>query len=364
MTVTATAVLSREPNAAFTIETVVVDDPRADEILVRIEAVGICHTDLFTRSVGAANRPMLLGHEGCGVVEAVGDAVHSVRPGDRVVLTFRHCGSCANCRAGRPAYCLQSMRLNQFGARSDRSPRVTVDRRPVLDGFFGQSSFAGYALTTPDNTVVVDPATDPVLAAPLGCGFQTGAGAILNALRPNRNSSLVVYGAGAVGLAGLLIARSLGVGNLIVVEPLEARRALASELGATTVLDPADADIVAAVRDLTEGGSTHGLDTTGVATVLADATAALATGGTVVAVGLGTGVPDIDLRDIVLGGKTIRGCLEGDSSPFFFIPQLLELHRRGRFPIDELVTAYHHTDIEQALADQRDGKTVKPVLTW
>ncbi|WP_216910522.1 NAD(P)-dependent alcohol dehydrogenase [Nocardia noduli] len=359
-----TALLSRDPAAPFSLEDVEVDSPREDEILVRVEAVGICHTDLVTRAAGGPDRPVLLGHEGAGVVEAVGAEVGGVRAGDRVVLSFRSCGECASCRGGRLAYCRHSLALNQFGARSDKSPRVTVGGARVRDGFFGQSSFAGYALSTRDNTVVVDAATDPVLAAPLGCGFQTGAGAVLNVLCPEPEAALVVYGAGAVGMAGVLAARAAGVEQIIVVEPNGPRRELALTLGAVTAIDPAGGETTAAIRDLTRGGATHVLDTTGSATVLAEAAAALAVGGTVVAVGLGAGVPAIDIRDIVLGGKTVRGCLEGDADPHTFIPRLLELHAAGRFPIERLVAGYPHADIEAALADQRAGHVVKPVLTW
>ncbi|BDT99885.1 MULTISPECIES: NAD(P)-dependent alcohol dehydrogenase [Nocardia] len=362
--VTTTAVLSRDPAAPFTVETVEIDDPRDDEIRVRIQATGICHTDLVTRAAGATDHPVLLGHEGAGVVEAVGAAVTGVRPGDRVVLTFRHCGTCRNCRAGRPAYCVRAAKLNQFGARADRSARVTVAGTPVRDGFFGQSSFAAYALATADNTVVIDTEVDPAVLAPLGCGFLTGAGAVLNVLRPDRDARVVVYGAGAVGMAGVLAALVCEVDELVVVEPSPVRRALALELGATAALDPAADDVVPAIRKLTDGGASHALDTTGSARVLATAAAGAAIGGTVVAVGLGTGVPDIDLRDIVLGGKAIRGCLEGDAVPATFIPHLLDLHAAGRFPIDRLVTTYPHTDINAALADQRAGMVVKPVLTW
>lgn len=354
------ALISRDPREPFTLERIDLDNPREDEILVRVQATGICHTDLITRAAGAADRPILLGHEGAGVVEAVGREVSSVRPGDQVVLTFRHCGRCHACRADRPAYCRKGFALNQFGARPDASPRVTLDGAPVRDGFFGQSSLAGYALTTADNTVVVSPGTDPVLAAPLGCGFLTGAGAVLNLLRPRPEDTVVIYGAGAVGMAGLLAARSAGVERVIVVEPAAPRRTLAVELGASTALDPADGDSTAAIRELTRGGAEFALDTTGSATVLTGAVAALATGGTVVAVGLGTGTPDISLRDIVLGGKSIRGCLEGDAVPHVFIPYLLDLHAAGRFPIDRLITARPHTEFAAALA----GTAVKSVLTW
>ncbi|MGM7647750.1 NAD(P)-dependent alcohol dehydrogenase [Nocardia sp. JW2] len=359
-----TAVLSRDPAADFSVETVEIDEPRAGEILVRMAATGICHTDLATRRAGAVDRPILLGHEGAGVVEAVGPGVRAVRPGDHVVLTFRHCGDCANCGAGRPAYCLHATALNNFGRRADDTPRVLVDGAPVLSGFFGQSSLAGYALSSEDNTVVVDPAIDPVLAAPFGCGFQTGAGTVLNVLRPEPGARLVVYGAGAVGMAALLAARTVPDVEVVVVETSSSRRELALELGARAAVDPAGEATAARVRELTGGGATHAVDTTGIPAVLGDAVAALGIGATVVAVGLGRGAPPIDVGDIVLQGKTIRGCLEGDSVAATFIPHLLDLHARGRFPVDRLVSRYPASDIAAALHDQRTGKVIKPVLTW
>lgn len=358
-----TAVLSYAPEGPFSVAEVRVDDPRADEILVRIEAAGVCHTDLVNRVAGQSDRPVLLGHEGAGTVEGVGDGVQSVKPGDRVVLSFRSCGACTNCRARRPAYCRKAVRLNQFGQRADGTPRVTVDGRPVLDGFFGQSSLAGYALTTQDNTVVVGPDVDPVLAAPLGCGFQTGAGAVLNLMQPAAGSSVAVFGAGAVGLAGVLAALAVDVETVIVVELSPQRRALAESLGVRAALSPDD-HTVRTIREIAGGGVDYALDTTGRPEVLASAVAALAVGGTAVAVGLGTGVPAIDLADLVLRGKTVHGCLEGDSVPSVFIPELLALHARGRFPIERLVTEFSHRDVTEALAAQQAGDVVKPVLTW
>lgn len=358
-----TAALSYAPEDPFVVADVHVDDPRDDEILVRIEAAGICHTDLVNRVAGTPDRPVLLGHEGAGVVEATGGAVTSVKPGDRVVLSFRSCGACVNCVAQRPAYCRNATRLNGFGARADGTARLTVGGRPVVDGFFGQSSLAGYALTTSDNTVVVGSDVDPVLAAPLGCGFQTGAGAVLNLLRPRPGSTFAVFGGGAVGLAAVLAALACDVEAVVVVEPSARRRALAESLGVRAALDPGE-DPVRVLRQLTGGGVDHALDTTGRPDVLAAAVSALAVGGSAVAVGLGTGVPQIDLRDLVMRGKTVHGCLEGDSVPAVFIPQLLELQARGRFPVERLVSAFPHADVNTALDAQHRGDVVKPVLTW
>ncbi|AFM14938.1 Zn-dependent alcohol dehydrogenase, class III [Mycolicibacterium chubuense NBB4] len=358
-----TAALSFAPDDPFVVTDVLVDEPRDDEILVRIEAAGICHTDLVNRGAGTPDRPVLLGHEGTGVVESVGAEVTTARPGDRVVLTFRSCGRCPNCTAARPAYCRDALRLNHFGRREDGTARVTAGGAAVLDGFFGQSSLAGYALASADNTVVVGPDVNPVIAGPLGCGFQTGAGAVLNLLNPRAGSALVVFGGGAVGLAGMLAALSADVGTVVVVEPSPQRRALAESLGATAALAPGE-HTVNALRETTGGGADHALDTTGRPEVLAAAVSALAVGGSAVAVGLGAGVPHIDLRDLVLRGKTVHGCLEGDSIPATFIPHLLELHARGRLPLERLVTAFPHDQINEALAAQHAGDVVKPVLTW
>ncbi|OAK55547.1 aryl-alcohol dehydrogenase [Rhodococcoides kyotonense] len=362
--VTARALISRDPLSPFSIESVQIDDPRSDEILVRMRATGICHTDLVARAAGSRTRPVLLGHEGAGVVETVGSRVTGIRPGDHVVLTYRRCGACANCAQGRPAYCHRGGVLNQFGTRADGSPRVTSGSGPVADGFFGQSSFAEMALTTQDNTIVVDRDVDLAVAAPLGCSVQTGAGAVMNVLRPEPSDSFVVHGAGGVGMAAVLAAVATGVGTICVVETSGARRALALDLGATHVFDPADVDVVEALRDVTGGGVTHALDTTGVADVVADAIAALGFGGTLVTVGLGKGTVRLDLLDTVIAGKTVRGCLEGDSIPEQFVPVLTALLRDGRLPVDRLVSSYHWRDIDAAVDDHRDGKTVKPVLLW
>ncbi|MBN7457269.1 alcohol dehydrogenase catalytic domain-containing protein, partial [Mycobacteroides abscessus] len=204
-----TAALSASPAAPFTLQELELDEPRSDEVLVKIHATGLCHTDLTFKS--QVPIPAVLGHEGAGIVTAVGEAVSGISPGDHVVLSYRSCGSCRSCAAGERAYCSRSMRLNSAGIRADGSPTLSNNGTPVYGSFFGQSSFAQYALTGADNTVVVDPSIDLAVAAPLGCGFQTGAGAVLNVLSPEPDSRLVVFGAGGVGLAAVMAAKAQGV---------------------------------------------------------------------------------------------------------------------------------------------------------
>ena len=359
-----TAAVSRGPDSPFTLETVELDEPRADEVLVRIVATGLCHTDLFTKAaLPRAAGPAVLGHEGAGIVVDVGSRVSGVAPGDHVILSYRHCGDCDQCRSAGPAYCVDAHRLNSSGRRADGSATVTQNGESVRAAFFGQSSFAEHVLATADNVVVVDKSVDLAAAAPLGCGFQTGAGAVLNVLRPGRDSSVVVFGAGSVGFAALLAARSVGVATLLAVDPVPARRALAEEFGAVA-LDPGSQDAVASIRAATGGGATHALDTTGIPAVIGQALSCLRARGSAVVVGLGAPEVVVNIQDLMLSGKTLRGCVEGDSSVQQFIPQLLALHADGKFPYDRLVTEYRFDDINRAVADQAAGTVIKPVLVW
>ncbi|UED85193.1 NAD(P)-dependent alcohol dehydrogenase [Streptomyces profundus] len=364
-----TAVLSRGPRHPFTLETVELDAPRPDEILVRITASGLCHTDLAVRSLAPEGaNPLVLGHEGAGVVEEVGREVRGVAPGDRVLLSYRRCGACPNCRDGRPAYCAGMLALNNGGTRPDGSTTLRQGDTPLVGSFFGQSSFASHVLTTVDNTVVVGRETDLGTLAPLGCGVQTGAGAVLNVLRPEPGATLAIFGMGSVGLSALLAARTAGVARVLAVDLLPERRELALALGAELALDPgaleAGTELADAVRGLLDGGPDHALDTTGNPEVIAQGVKALAARGTLVVVGLGPNELTLDVQDLMYGGKSLRGCVEGDSVPERFIPELLELHADGRFPVERLVTRYRFEDINQAVADQLAGRVVKPVLTW
>ena len=352
-----TAALSRSPDSPFTLEPVDLDEPRPDEVLVRVQATGVCHTDLTFKS--RVPGPAVLGHEGAGVVEAVGARVTGIQAGDHVLLSYRSCGECAQCRTGHPPYCSRGALLNMSGGRVDGTATLSQNGIRLFGSFFGQSSFAQYALAAADNVVVVDPSVDLTVAAPLGCGFQTGAGAVLKVLTPKSNSRLIVFGAGGVGLAAVMAAKAVGVEAVVVVDPVASRRAKAVELGASQTVDPTNEDVATVAR-----GATHALDTTGLPEVVAAALSVLEPRGTLVVVGLGARHATIDIRDLMFGGKTIRGCAEGDASPAEFIPELLALHAQGRFPMEAIVSRYDAVDIEKAVADSRSGSAIKPVLVW
>ncbi|TMR98438.1 NAD(P)-dependent alcohol dehydrogenase [Nonomuraea basaltis] len=359
-----TAAVSRGPRQPFVLEEVELAEPGDGEILVRMVASSICHTDLATKGMLPDGLPFVLGHEGAGVVEQVGSAVEGVRPGDHVLLSYRSCGACGRCSAGRAAYCERFVPLNTQGTRADGSALLTQAGAPVMGSFFGQSSFATHAVTTPDNTVVVPRDVDLTTSAPLGCGVQTGAGAVLNVLRPGADARFVVYGAGGVGLAALMAAKAAGASRIVAVDPVESRRALAVELGATAVIDPAGDDVVAAVRDHTGGGATHALDTTAVPAVIGQGVQALDAGGVLILVGIGIPEVTIDAQDLIAGGKTVRGSIEGDAVPADFLPRLLRMRANGSLPVEKLITTYPFEEIGQAIADTRAGVAVKPVLVF
>lgn len=344
------------------LETLTLDDPRPDEVQVRVVAAGVCHTDLFAPL--RFELPAVFGHEGAGVVERVGAAVTRVRPGDRVALTFGSCGGCRNCRKGSPAYCMDGHRLQFGGARADGSATLTDPAgRAVHGAFFQQSSFATHALATERNVVRIPDALPFELAAPLGCGIQTGAGAVLNTLACPAGSSLAVFGVGSVGLSAVMAARLAGCDPIIAVDVRPARLALARQLGATHTLDAGDGRVVDRIVAVTGGGADFSIETAGAEQTFRDAIdclARLGTCGLCTVPNLGEPFPFAPLS--ILKGRTVTGVLEGSSVPAEFIPRLASLQLAGALPYERLVTRYDFAELPRALADAEAGRAIKPVL--
>ena len=355
------AAISTHADKPFVFEELDLDEPRPDELLVRVEAVGLCHTDLAVRAMWPEGVPIVLGHEGVGIVEAVGAQVTDVRPGDTVLLSFASCGDCGSCAAGAPAYCTRFQEANVSGARLDGSPTLSGSQGPVSGAFFGQSSFARHALCSRRNAVLIDPGLDLTHVAAFGCGIQTGAGAVVNVLEPPTDSRLVVFGLGGVGMAAVMAGAIRGVRTIVGVDLSASRRDTALHVGATHVIDGADPDVLEVVREVTGGGATHALDTTAVPAVIRSAAQALASRGMLLVVGIGADVT-LDVQDLIGGGKTVRGTIEGDADPQTFVPQLVEWYQAGRLPMERIVTTYPFTQIDRAVAGMRDGTAVKPVL--
>lgn len=360
------AAVSRAAGADFTLESAALEDPRDDELLVQIKGVGLCHTDLLARDgFIPIPYPSVLGHEGAGIVLKVGSAVKSIRTGDHVVLTFASCGHCRRCDRMERPYCESAAPMNYGGARPDGSKSISVRDEAVSSHFFCQSSFASMALARESNAIVVDRALPIEMLGPLGCGVQTGAGAIMNTLACEEGSSVLITGGGSLGLSAVLAARLQGCKTIIVSEPHATRRALALELGATHALDPAAGALAAAVRAIAPAGLDYAFDTTGLSVVVADAMASLGVRGTLAIAGVPPkpdSVLPVPMLPLIGMGQTVKGVVEGDSEPKTFIPKLIELYRGGRFPFDKLVTIYPLEKINEAVADHHAARCVKAVL--
>jgi aryl-alcohol dehydrogenase len=361
-----TAAVANQPLADFTMEKLTLDGPRAGEILVEISSVGLCHTDLAAREgIVPITLPAVLGHEGAGVVREVGAGVTSVAPGDKVALTFNSCGQCPNCISGAPSYCHQFVPLNYAGARMDGSPTVTSPDGPVSASFFGQSSFASHAIAYERNAIKLADDAPLDLVAPLGCGIQTGAGAVMNSMAVPAGSSLLVLGAGSVGLAAVLAGVVQGCSSIIVLEPHESRRHLALELGATHALDPAAGQLTDQVRAILPFGAQYVFDTTGIPSVVQSSFGAMAPHASLGLVGVPTdptAAINLNLIQAMTIGIRLYGILEGDAVPEEFIPRLARLHAEGRFPFDKMITKYPFEQINEAIDAQHRGEVVKVVL--
>ncbi|MDH7796565.1 MULTISPECIES: NAD(P)-dependent alcohol dehydrogenase [unclassified Beijerinckia] len=338
--------------------------PRAGEVLVKIVASGVCHTDLKSAGkVSPVPKPVVLGHEGAGVVEAVGAGVTKVAKGDHVVLTFGFCGHCPSCADAEPAYCYNQGRLNFECTPVDGLRYTDASGNPVHGDFFSQSSFATYAVGHERNVVKVRKDAPLELLGPLGCGIQTGAGAILNDFKLQPGQTLAVFGVGALGLSAVMAARIAGASRIVAVDRHAHRLDLARDLGADLTIvagsEPTSAEILKQIP----GGVDFALDTTGVLPVMRQAIDSLAPRGMA---GFVTSPWDgselsVSVRHLLLGRK-IRGIIEGNSNPDVFIPMLVDFFMQGRFPFDRLVQFYNFDEIAKAFHDSEDGKTVKPVL--
>jgi aryl-alcohol dehydrogenase len=364
----ARAALVRDHGAPLRIEPVDIDAPRATEVRIRMVGCGICHTDIVFQQGQGLAVPCLLGHEGSGVVDAVGAEVSCLVPGDHVVRSFLSCGTCPSCAKQKPASCYHFAPLNYGGSRSsDGSSPVHQDGSRIAASFFNQSSFATYAIADQRNAVKVPKDIPLELLGPLGCGIQTGAGAAMNSLGLQAGETLAIFGGGAVGLSALLGAIAVDAGPVIIVEPNEARGQLSLELGAAHVINPiVTADVLGEIRRLGGGGVNHGLDTTGIPEVIAVAGEAILFNGML---GL-LGVPPMEaslplnMMSMMARGIGVKAIVEGDSDPQRFIPHMIDLYRAGRFPFDRLIVRFPFEQINEAIDASKSGAVIKPVLIF
>jgi aryl-alcohol dehydrogenase len=358
-----TAAVMEERSGPFKLDTVELASPQPDEVLVKITATGICHTDLHARDgYFPMPYPGVYGHEGAGVVAEVGSAVDDLAVGDHVVISFPWCGECEHCQEGGLSYCRRGSELKSRGTRADGSRTMSRSGAPVYGSFFQQSSFATHALTPARDVIRVRRDAPLEVLGPLACGIQTGAGVVLNVMMPEPGKSFAVFGAGSVGLAGLMAAQIAGCEPIIAVDIRPNRLELAGALGATHTINNAGEDVTGTIRRITNGGVHFTLETSAVPAVFRQAVDCLLTRGTCVLVGSarrGT-VVSVEMSTLQ-AGRAARGVIQGDSQPDQFIPYLVDLFAAGRFPIDRLVTLYDFSDINRAAADAVAGTTIKPV---
>jgi len=359
-----TAALTEAPGASFTLQVVELVEPRETEILVRVVACGICHTDNLARTGEMpVSFPAVFGHEGAGIVESVGPAVTSLAVGDHVVLGPPWCGQCRNCLIGQQKYCREIVPLCFSGSYDDGTTALHRHGAAVHGHFFQQSAFATHALATERNAVKVRPDVDLEIAAALGCGIATGAGSVLNALRPPLGSSIAIFGAGAVGLSAVMAAVVAGCATIVAVDVKPGRLEFARSLGATHTVDAASGDVNAALREIGGEEIDATVECSGDVRALRDAVEILPILGTCLMVGAAPAGKDLalDHRDLLFG-KRIHGILGGEGQADSFLPALLTLYAQGRSPFDRLLTHFAFDQIEEAVAAMHDGSVIKPVL--
>lgn len=347
------------------IETLLLDDPAPDELVIEVAAAGICHTDIGIAQWSST--PRVFGHEGAGTVVAIGDAVTQFTVGDRVLATFGYCGTCAVCAADRPAYCMDGIALNIEGERACGRPALTrPDGRVIGGAFFQQSCFASHALVTERNIVKIPDSLDFVNAAPLGCGIQTGAGAVFNQLDAKADQPLAVVGCGTVGLAAIMAAKIIGCDPIIAVDLQADRLELAREFGATHVIDGGDPNFAGALKQLTQGGVAAILDTAGTQVTFEQSLHSLRPGGTLGTLTLPGGFEDPIPHPGGIPFLTTRivGIIEGDAVPHQFLPELIRYFEAGELPFDRLIQTFPFERIEEAFAAMESKSAIKPVLIF
>lgn len=359
------AAVVHEKSGPFVVEAIEIAEPRDDEILVKIVATGICHTDIGVRGQSyPVPLPAVLGHEGAGIVEKIGRNISKVQPGDHVIVTYDFCGRCENCVQGQPGFCVEFYARNLSGARIDGTSPISLPTGRLSGCFFCQSSFAEKVIASERNVVKIPKDVPLEIMGPLGCGIQTGAGAVINSLAPKAGSSIAIFGAGAVGLSAVMAANIVGCTTIIVIDLKESRLELARELGATHTINGGEQDAVEEIRAITGKGADYSLECTSVPAVFRQAVDCLRIPGVCGLIGAAPLGVEVKLEmSSILFGRTVKGIMQGDCVPDVFVPKLIEFWRAGRFPFDRLTKFYDMEDINGAVEAAESGAVVKPIIT-
>lgn len=359
------AAVVHEKNGPFLLEEVDLVNPGPNELLVKVVASGICHTDEFGRSQGIPIPfPLVLGHEGAGIIEQVGENIKNFKVGDHIGFSYAFCDHCDSCMSGHPNYCEHYNEINFGGVAGDGETKLFQNGKPV-SMFFGQSSFATHAIINQKSAVKVDKDVDLALVAPMGCGVQTGAGAVINTINPSMNSSIAVFGCGAVGMSAIMGAKVAHCKTIIAIGGNPKSLELAKELGATHTINRKEVDsIPEAVAKITNNkGADYAVETSGYGPMIQDAINSTRFHGTILPLAPSGVIENFDIgNDILINMRTIMGTCEGDSLPQSFIPELVRLYKEGLFPIDKLITTYPFEDINDAFEKSHGSDVIKAVL--
>ncbi|CZT11553.1 related to zinc-containing long-chain alcohol dehydrogenase [Rhynchosporium graminicola] len=368
------ALVVHEPGAPFVYQSITVEDQlRDDEVLVRIRATGVCHTDLnFAKEESVPGLfPGVFGHEGAGVVVRIGAAVTNVSTGDHVLLTYSSCGNCKYCKNHESSFCYDFEKANFGVGRSDGSKAYgTEDGSAITSHFFGQSSFSKHSIVMASSVVKIDRSLPLEDLAPLGCGIMTGAGAMINVVKPKSDDIVCVVGAGAVGLAALMALNlcSSRPTKVIAVDVVPEKLELAKKYGATHVINSRELnDLKTALLESTDGRGIDGsIDTTGRPEIVGTLLKATAKKGMVVQVGVGklTAEVSTSVFDTVNTGRVYLGCAMGNCYPQEFIPMLVAAWKSGDFPFTELEVKYSAKDMDTAVKGILSGKVIKAIMIW
>jgi S-(hydroxymethyl)mycothiol dehydrogenase len=352
-------VIARDKGKPVELATITIPDPGAGEVVVKIAACGVCHTDLTYREGGITDEfPFLLGHEAAGFVESVGAGVDSVQVGDFVVLNWRAvCGQCRACKRGRPQYCFDTFNAAQ---------KMTLEDGTELTPALGIGAFADKTLVHAGQCTKVDPAADPAVVGLLGCGVMAGLGAAVNTGNVGRGDSVAVIGCGGVGDAAIVGARLAGASTIIAIDRDDTKLQWATDLGATHTINAAQVDTVEAVRELTGGfGADIVIDAVGRPETWRQAFYARDLAGTVVLVGVPTPdmILELPLIDIFSHGGSLKSSWYGDCLPERDFPTLVDLYQQGRLPLEKFVTErIRIDDVEEAFHTMHAGEVLRSVV--
>ena len=362
----AKAVLCRSHNQPVVVEQISVDAPKRGEVAVRLGACGVCHSDLSAiNGTIALPLPLVLGHEGAGVVEEVGEGVSDLAPGDHVVFSFIYmCGKCRFCVAGRPVLCLEQGKA--LTTTLEGTPRVHDAKGVPLGIFSGCGSMAQYATVSAENLIKIDPKIPLDCAALVGCGVTTGVGAVFNTAKVEPGSSVAVFGCGGVGLSAIQGAVIAGARRIIAIDTLAPKLEMAKKFGATDTILFKD-DPVKELKKLTGGGPDYAFECVGSGELAATAYRAIRRGGLAVVVGVAKPSDSTAIRTMTLPfeEKTITGSYFGSCVPRVDFPRLLSLYLAGRLKLEELITRRYSIDeAPQAFADLQTGKNARGVIVF